>query len=96
MKRIAYIKKKILALIMPIFLATMNFWVKTDERTILFLAFDGRGFLDNPKAIFDAMITDEKFEYYHLVWVLNQLLEIPGGQVIKKKSFAYYYYLSKA
>lgn len=54
MKRIAYIKKKILALIMPIFLATMNFWVKTDERTILFLAFDGRGFLDNPKAIFDA------------------------------------------
>lgn len=96
MKRIAYIKKKILALIMPIFLATMNFWVKTDERTILFLAFDGRGFLDNPKAIFDAMITDEKFGDYHLVWVLNQLLEIPGGQVIKKKSFAYYYYLSKA
>ena len=81
---------------MPIFLATMNFWVKTDERTILFLAFDGRGFLDNPKAIFDAMITDEKFGDYHLVWVLNQLLEIPGRQVIKKKSFAYYYYLSKA
>lgn len=96
MKIIAYMKKKVVAAVMFLFLGAMNFFVKTNAKTVLFLAFDGRGFLDNPKAIFDTMRADAKFKDYHFVWGLNHPIDITGSKVIKKGSFAYYYYLSRA
>jgi CDP-glycerol glycerophosphotransferase len=74
----------------------MNFFVRTDKQTVLFQAFDGRGFLDNPKAIFEAMRKAPKFKDYELIWALHHPVEITGSKVVKKNSFAYYYYLSKA
>lgn len=96
MKIIVRIKKKVIALVMFFLLSTVNFFVKTDDKTILFIAFDGRGFLDNPKAIFEAIKADDKFKNYQLVWALNQPINIQGSKVIRKKSCRYYYYLSKA
>ena len=96
MKTIIFMKKKVTGLAMFFFLCTMGLLVKTDDKTILFQAFDGRGFLDNPKAIFEAIQADEKFSNYILVWALNQPIELSGSKVIKRRSFAYYYYLVKA
>lgn len=96
MKTIVFMKKKVTGLAMFFFLCTMGLLVKTDDKTILFQAFDGRGFLDNPKAIFEAIQADEKFSNYILVWALNQPIELSGSKVIKRRSFAYYYYLVKA
>ena len=96
MKIIGYIKKKIVSGMMSLFLHLIQWIVKTDEQTILFLAFDGRGFLDNPKAIFETLRADDRFRDYRLVWALNRPIDIVGSQVIKHKSLSFYYYLSKA
>lgn len=88
MKIIVRIKKKVIALVMFFLLSTVNFFVKTDDKTILFIAFDGRGFLDNPKAIFEAIKADDKFKNYQLVWALNQPINIQGSKVIRKNLVA--------
>ena len=58
MKIIVYIKKKIIAEIMRFFMYTMNFFISMDDKMILYLSFDGRSYSDNPKAIFETMLTD--------------------------------------
>lgn len=96
MKIIVYIKKKIIAEIMRFFMYTMNFFISMDDKMILYLSFDGRSYSDNPKAIFETMLTDARFDKYHLVWAMKQPVLISGSKVIKKNSIAYFYYLSKA
>ncbi len=46
----------------------LKHFVKTDERLILFVSFCGRFFNDSPKSIYEAMIKDERFKGYKLVW----------------------------
>ena len=46
-------------------------FVKTDERLILFVSFGGRHFNDNPKCIYNAMLKDERFKKYKLVWAFK-------------------------
>lgn len=92
----AAIKKKIISTMMIVFFRVLHFWVKTDARTVFFQAFDGRGYLDNPKALFEAMRSDERFTDFRFVWAMSQPTQISGAHVVKKNSLAYYIYLSKA
>lgn len=48
-------------------------YCKIQEKTILWEAFNGRGILDNPKALFEAMLADPDFKDWKHIWVLDDL-----------------------
>ena len=96
MKVVVYIKNKVIAVIIRFFMHTMNFFITMDDKMVLYLSFDGRSYSDNPKAIYETMLTDAKFDKYQLIWALKEPVIISGCKVIKRQSLAYFYYLSKA
>lgn len=83
-------------MIIRFFMHTMNFFITMDDKMVLYLSFDGRSYSDNPKAIYETMLTDAKFDKYQLIWALKEPVIISGCKVIKRQSIAYFYYLSKA
>lgn len=46
--------------------------VKTDPKIILFSAFDGRSYGDSPKAIYDYMLNDKRFEDHTFIWAFRK------------------------
>jgi CDP-glycerol glycerophosphotransferase len=44
----------------------------TDPKMILFSTFDGRSYGDSPKAMYEYMLTDERFEDYTFVWAFRE------------------------
>ena len=75
-------------------------FVPVDDKTILFIAFHGRGYSDNPKAIHQYMIQDDRFKDYTFVWAIKnhkkKNLDIPHAKIIEYFSFSYFYYLAHA
>ncbi|MBB5183865.1 CDP-glycerol glycerophosphotransferase family protein [Catenisphaera adipataccumulans] len=71
--------------------------VKTDDHTVIFIAFHGRGYTCNPKYIHIEMLKQPRFDNYHLVWALkNTKTSIERSQVIRYNSLTYFYYMCKA
>lgn len=72
--------------------------IPIDEKKILFMAFHGRGILDNPKAIYLEFISEQRFEDYSIIWVLNDKTKelIPRGKTVRYQSLFYFYYLAKS
>ena len=72
------------------FVNVLKCFVKTDDRLILYVAYGGRYFIDSPKCIYDAMLKDDRFQGYKLVWAFrhpeNFTLTTPK---IKISSFSY-------
>lgn len=73
-------------------------FVPSDEKTVLFISFHGRGYSDNPKAIHQYMIQQERFKGYKLIWAIkkNKGVSIEGAKVIKYFSIPYFYYLARS
>lgn len=46
-------------------------YCKIKEKTVLWTAFDGRGILDNPRALFEAMLADPDFKDWTHIWLLD-------------------------
>ncbi|MGM9948353.1 CDP-glycerol glycerophosphotransferase family protein [Floccifex sp.] len=73
-------------------------WIPIDDYTILFIAFHGRGYSDNPKALHQYLIQDQRFKDYQFVWAIKnhkkKQLNIPNAKVIEYFSFSYFYYLA--
>ncbi|MBQ3083937.1 MAG: CDP-glycerol glycerophosphotransferase family protein [Clostridia bacterium] len=63
--------------------------VRTEEKTVLFSAFDGRSYTDSPKAIYLQMLRDPAYRDYKLVWAFRQpenyveLLENPNTYLVR-------------
>ena len=74
--------------------------VKVDPKLVIFIAFHGRGYSDNPRAIYEAMRQDPRFEGYRFIWFIKnhkqKQITIPGAEVKEYSSFSYFYYMSKA
>ena len=68
----------------------MRLFVKTDEKLILFNSYAGRKYDDSPKAIFDVMKNDPRFEGYKLVWAFHdpEVYDVAGAEKIKTDTFA--------
>jgi CDP-glycerol glycerophosphotransferase len=96
MKYIAYIKKHILLIFMPFLMSVMHFFVRTDDKTILFVSYNGRSYTCNPKAIFEKMRGDNRYADYKLIWGMDKPMKIPRANVVKMRRLRYFYYLSKA
>ena len=81
-------------------------YCKIQEKTILWEAFDGRGILDNPKALFEAMLADPDFKDWKHIWVLDDLKECEALQksfkcnrkvhFVRWRSVSYFYGLATA
>ena len=74
---------------------------KTDEKTVVFEAFQGRSVACSPKALYVEMLDNPKYYDYQLIWSLRNtdrkdLLENRRTQIVKFESFAYYRALARA
>lgn len=74
--------------------------IPIDEHTVLFLSFHGRGYSDNPRAIYEEMQRDERFQGYTFIWAIKHKnkknIAIEGAKVIEYFSLPYFYYLSRS
>ena len=99
MKVLRYIKKVVVAFIKICYLLLYKL-IKVDEKVVVFLSFHGRGFSDNPRAIYECMKTDERFKDYTFVWFISNYkdkgISIEGAKVVEYMSLLYFYYLAKA
>ena len=46
--------------------------IVTDPKVVLFSTFDGRGYSDSPKAIYEYMCSDPRFANYTFVWAFRE------------------------
>ena len=67
-----------------------------DPRMVIFETFMGRQYGDNPRAIYEYMIADPRFDDYRFVWVLNdpgkreQFPQLSRAEIVPQKSGGYY------
>lgn len=80
------------------FLNLIKVFIKTDDKLILFNSFGGKSFNDSPKALYDAMIKDERFCGYRLVWAFQNpdQFSVPCGEKIKSDTLNYFITALKA
>lgn len=78
----------------------MHRFVPVHSKTILFISFHGKGYSDNPKALYEYMRQQKEYEDYTFVWAIKhkkqKAITIEGAKVIEYFSIPYFYYLSKA
>ncbi len=74
--------------------------IPVQKKTVLFIAFHGRGYTDNPRSIYEYMIQQERFQNYRFVWAIKhhrqKNLNIPGAKIIEYFSLSYFYYLARS
>lgn len=74
--------------------------VSVDDKLVIFISFHGRGYSDNPRAIYEQMKKDDRFNDYKFIWFIKSHKEknisIPGAKIVEYFSLPYFYYLSKA
>ena len=44
---------------------------KVDDKLVIFISFHGRGYSDNPKAIYEQMKQDPRFDGYRFIWFIK-------------------------
>lgn len=87
-------KKVVFSIITNSYRVAKHF-VAINDKTLLFISYHGRGYTCNPKYIHQALLNDERFKDYKFVWALKDTSEqIEGAEVIKYRSFKYFYYLA--
>ena len=72
--------------------------IKIDNKTIMFIAYHGKGYLCNPKAVHKELLKDEKFKDYNFIWAISgrNLPEVAGAKVVRYNGVKYFYYLAKS
>lgn len=66
------------------------------NKVILFCSHLGKNYACNPRAIYEELLTDERFSDYHFIWAFKDMSSnsIQRGTVVKYNSLKYLYYLS--
>ncbi len=76
-----------------LFLRFLRFFVRPKPRLILFVSYGGRQYSDSPKAIYEEVLKDHRFDNFELVWAFREpeKIELPGrARKIKIDSIPYY------
>ena len=70
----------------------MKIVIKTDDRLVLFNSFGGKKFDDSPKAIYECILNDSRFDGYRLVWAFHNPdeFDVPNGEKIKTDNLRYF------
>lgn len=79
-------------------LKVIKVFIKTQDNLILFVSFGGKKFDDSPKAIYEGMLQDRRFQNYDFVWAFQNPdnFSIPKGRIIKTDTFNYFVTALKA
>jgi CDP-glycerol glycerophosphotransferase len=80
------------------FIRLLKLFVKPNDHLIVFSSFSGKTYDDSPRAIYEGMIKDHRFDNYELVWDFRdpQKYNIKRGGKIKTDTLTYYTTLLKA
>lgn len=76
--------------------------IAIDEKKIVFSSFNGRSYNDNPKAIYEEMLRDERFKDFNFVWLISKpdsyqfLQKNPRTIVVKYRSASGEYEIASA
>lgn len=54
--------------VLSLFVNFLKLFVRTDNKLILFVSYGGRHYSDSPRVIYEAMLKDERYKDYKLVW----------------------------
>ncbi len=72
--------------------------IPCDKKTVLFLSFHGRGYSDNPKALYEYIHSN--YSELKCVWAIRrgqlQNVKIEGAKIIPYFSLSYFFYLARA
>ncbi len=75
----------------------IRIFIKTDNKLILFVSYGGRHFNDSPKCIYEAMLKDDRYKDYKLVWAFLRPEDVDiETPKIKITSFKYFITALKA
>lgn len=79
-------------------LKVLKLFVRPDDKLMLFVSFGGKRFDDSPKAIYDELQMDGRYDDYKLVWAFNtpENYDVPRGEKIKMDTFKYFITALKA
>lgn len=86
--KILRILKKIAEVIITALYRVLAFILPVKSNRVLFVAFHGRGVLDNPKAIYEYMKERQEYEGYELIFVLNK--PVNGVRSVKYLSLPFF------
>lgn len=84
---------------MSVVFKTLGLFVRTDEKLILFNSYGGKKYDDSPKAIYERILFDNRFDEYRLIWAAQEpdKVNISGrAKIIKADSFKYFVTALKA
>lgn len=92
--------KKIVGKIITFTYKLLYKFIPIDDKLVIFISFHGRGYSDNPRAIYEGMKKDERFKGYRFIWFIKhhkkRNIEILGAEIKEYFSLSYFYYISKA
>lgn len=75
-------------------------FIKVDEDLVIFISFHGKGYSDNPKAIYEYMISNPQYANYKYIWFIKNKnksnISLKNAKIVEYFSFSYFYYMSKA
>lgn len=75
---------------MSLFVNIIKLFVKTDNKLILFVSYGGRHYSDSPRIIYEAMLKDERYKDYKLVWAFTNPKKYDLPSKIKIDTIKYY------
>lgn len=88
--------KKFIRKMMIVILKNFGNFIKVDKKLIVFTSFNGRGYSDSPKYIYEAMCQDHRFDDYTKIWFMNKGVKVDGVTSIRYASMRYFYYIARA
>ena len=89
---------KISLCIIKIIFLLFSLCIPIKKNLVLFMAFHGRGVVDNPKALYLALSSDEKYKDYSVIWVVNNNHDDLPAKIkkVKYQSLNYFFYLARS
>ena len=92
--------KKIVFVLIKYIYAFISKFITVDKDLVIFISFHGRGFSDNPRAIYEALINDSKYSNLKYIWVINnhkqKNIYLDDVKIIDYNSLSFFYYMCKA
>lgn len=75
---------------LSLFVNFLKLFVKTDNKLILFVSYGGRHYSDSPRVIYEAMLSDERFKDYKMIWAFVDPKKYNVKFKIKIDTLSYY------
>ena len=85
-------------IIFSLILNILKLFIKVDEKVILFNSFGGKSFDDSPKAIYDYIVANKKYDNYKTYWAFDDVKKynLPKGKKVKNTTIKFFVIALKA